>query len=160
MHIKFRCKESPLFWVGLLIISTDLFWHLGPENPNQVDNWIQNVNMKKHETWSHICDIICCDIHIYWFTKFTGVSLKDLWNFNVEVEIFTLVSVLFIPCSATFLCVFKFTWWFLLNNRFLNTPTDELRLNLTLCLTGFPIVTIIPVPFLLTKNKMTTLCSI
>ena len=33
-------------------------------------------------------------------------SLKDLWKFDAEVEIFTLVSVLFIPCSAVYPLVF------------------------------------------------------
>ena len=36
-------------------------------------------------------------------------SLKDLWNFDAEVEMLTLVSVLFIPCSVVSLCVFNFT---------------------------------------------------
>ena len=47
-----------------------------------------------------------------------------------------------------------------LNHRFVNTPPDKLLPSLALCLTGFPIVIIIPIPFLLTKNKITTLRSI
>ena len=156
-YIKFRCKESPSFWAGLLIISTDLFWYLGQLPIKLITDFKMSLSRSmKHDP---VSVIIIFGIY-FWFTKFIGVSLKDLWDFDAKVEIFTLVSVLFISCSAVSFDIFKSACWFPLNNCFLNAPPDELLLNLGLCLTGFPIVIIVPIPFLLTKNKTTTLRSI
>ena len=133
---KFRCKESPFFWAGLLIISTDLFWHLG-QLPIKL---ITDFEMSLSRSMEHDPIFVLLSALAFTFTNSPNLlvfSLKDLWNFDAENEMFTLVSVLFIPWSAVSLCVFKFTCWFLLNNRLLNTPTDELLLNLAPCLTNW-----------------------
>ena len=92
----------------VLIISTDLFWHLGQLPIKLIIDFKMSLSRSmKHDLISVILSSLAFTLihQIYWCFHSKN---KDLWKFNAEVEMFTVLSVLFISCSAVSLGVFKF----------------------------------------------------
>ena len=85
MHIKFRSKETPFFRAGLLIISTDLFWHLGHLPIKLITDFKMSLSRSmKHDP------IICVILSAFAFTfdspNLLLFSVKDYGSLMLKLK--------------------------------------------------------------------------
>lgn len=141
-------KKSYFFRGGLLVISIDLFYHLGQLPGKLISDFKMSLSSMKQDSIltlslsSSTFDYCCLLLLLF---------VKDSCNLSTDAAIF-FATLLMCSWSSVSLAVVNLLLRLRLKDQFLNIPPNELLLSLALCLTGLFIFVMFIIPFIWTEN--------